>query len=326
MSEAGIIPSAVVDEAIAWSVKLNFGSPDPDTCAAFERWFRAAPAHESAWARMQALNADFHAVPQGLALDTLSAMGAAHSQRQLRRRAILKGMLVAGGVAGTGWAVHDHTPWQSVLADVRTSVGGTDRLRLADGTLLILNTDSAVDVQMQAAERVVVLYRGEISVDTGRDPASPSKRPFFVRTPFGAIQALGTRFVVRLGDDYAQVSVQQDAVALRPTDNTSTVVAQAGQTWQLRRQTAQQMSDPAMAADAWVAGAIEGKDMRLADLLAELARYRHGRITCSADIADIKVSGTYHVNDTDRALSFLAQTLPVRVRYWTRYWVVVQPA
>ncbi|OZI71545.1 FecR domain-containing protein [Bordetella genomosp. 12] len=326
MSETITIPATVVDEAIAWSVKLHFGSPDPDTCAAFERWFRAAPTHERAWARMQSLNADFNAVPQGLALDTLTAMGAAHGERRQRRRAVLKGLLLAGGLAGTTWAVREHTPWQRVLADVSTGVGGLERLQLADGTLLILNTDSAVDVRMDGEQRMLVLYRGEIAVETGKDPASPIKRPFLVRTPFGAVQALGTRFVVRLDQDYALVSVQQDAVALRPSGNAPAVIAQAGQTWRLTRDGAQQLSEPAMAPDAWVAGAIEGKEMRLADLLAELSRYRRGRISCAPEVANLKVSGTYHLNDTDRALSFLAQTLPVRVRYWTRYWVAVNPA
>lgn len=326
MSEAAAIPAAVVDEAIAWSVKLNFGSPDPDTCAAFERWRRAAPLHERAWVRMQALNADFTAVPQGLALDTLSAMGTAHGARRQQRRAMLKGMLLLGGLTGTGWAVREHTPWQRMLADVSTGVGGRDRLTLADGTLLALNTDSAVGVRLEGDERVLVLYRGEISIQTGADAASPVKRPFLVRTPFGAVQALGTRFVVRLDDDCARVSVQQHAVALRPADGAAPVIAEAGQTARLDRLGARLTSKPAMAADAWLEGAIEGKDMRLADLLAELSRYRPGRISCAPDVADLRVSGTYHVNDTDRTLAFLAQTLPIRLRYWTRYWVAVGSA
>lgn len=326
MSEAAAIPAAVVDEAIAWSVKLNFGSPDPETCAAFERWRRAAPLHERAWVRMQALNADFTAVPQGLALDTLIAMGTAHDARRQQRRALVKGMLLLGGLTGTGWAVREHTPWQRMLADVSTGVGVRDLVTLEDGTFLALNTDSAVSVRMEGDKRVLVLYRGEISIQTGADALSPIKRPFLVQTPYGAVQALGTRFVVRLDDDCARVSVQQHAVALRPADGAAPVIAETGQTAQLDRLGARLMSKPAMVADAWLDGAIEGTDMRLSDLLAELSRYRHGRISCAPEVADLRVSGTYHVNDTDRTLAFLAQTLPIRLRYRTRYWVAVGPA
>ncbi|MCY1210136.1 Protein FecR [compost metagenome] len=325
MSEAAI-PASVVDEAIAWSVKLNFGSADSDTYAAFERWRRAAPVHERAWTRMQTLNADFTAIPRGVALDTLTAVGATRDTRQLRRRAMLKGLLLAGGLTGTGWAVREYTPWQRVLADASTGVGELDRLTLADGTLLVLNTDSAVGIRMEGGERMLVLYRGEISIETGADAASPVKRPFLVRTPFGTVQALGTRFVVRLDDDCARVSVQQDAVALRTHGDVVPVIAEAGQAGRLDSRGVRLVSEPAITADAWLDGAIEGKNMRLADLLTELARYRHGRISCAPEVANLAVSGTYHVKDTDRALEFLAQTLPIRLRYWTRYWVAVGPA
>ncbi|MDQ8035038.1 MAG: FecR domain-containing protein [Bordetella sp.] len=326
MSEAVPIPSAVVDEAIAWSVKLHFGEPDSATRAAFERWRQAAAVHERAWSRMQSLNADFAAVPQRLALDTLTAMGGAHQARRQQRRAVLKGLVLAGGVLGTGWVVREHTPWQRVLADVSTGVGRRGRRTLPDGTELALNTDTAVAVRMDGAERVLVLYRGEVSIATGADAAHAARRPFFVQTPFGAVQALGTRFVVRLDDDSARVSVQQDAVALRPANGAAPVVAEAGQDWRLDRQRAVRIVAPAMASDAWIEGAVVGKNMRLADLLAELARYRHGRIRCAPEIADLRVSGTYHVNDVDQALQFLAQTLPIRVRYWTRFWITVGPA
>lgn len=326
MSDTGArapIAASVVDEAIAWSVKLNFSQADARTRAAFERWRGAAPEHERAWSRVQSLNADFSDVPQSLALEALTAMDGARRQQ---RRAILKGFAVAGLVFGTGWAVRDHAPWQRLIADVSTGVGERNRFTLSDGTQLTLNTDSAVAVQMSDAQRVLVLHRGEVSIQTGGDPGFAVKRPFTVRTPFGAVQALGTRFVVRLDEGSALVSVQEDAVALRPADSPAPVIAEAGQDWRLDRQRAQRVMAPAMVANAWTEGAIVGKNMRLADLLDELSRYRRGRIACAPEVADLRVSGTYHVNDIDQALRFLAETLPIRVRYWTRFWIAVGPA
>ncbi len=168
--------------------------------------------------------------------------------------------------------------------------------------------------------------RAEISIQTGGDPGFAVKRPFLVRTPFGAVQALGTRFVVRLDEGSALVSVQEDSVALRPADSADSVIAQAGQDWRLDRQRAQRIPEPVMVAHAWTEGVIVGKNLRLADLLHELSRYRRGRISCAPEVADLRVSGTYHVSDTDQALQFLAQTLPIRLRYWTRFWVSVGPA
>jgi len=317
------IAATIVDQAIDWSVRLNFSQPDARTRAAFERWRRAAPEHELAWTRVQSLNADFNAVPQGLALDTLTALNGA---RRRQRRVVLKSLLLAGGALGTGWAAREQVPWQRLVADVSTGLGERRALTLADGTRLVLNTDSAVSLLLDGAERVVVLHRGEISLDTGSDPGSPARRPFRVRTPYGVVEALGTRFVVRLDDDGARVSVQEHAVALTPAEGGDRVIVQAGQQGWLDRWHAQPLQPPAMESAAWVEGAISGKNMRLADLLAELSRYRRGRINCAPEVADLRVSGTYHVDDTDRTLAFLAQTLPVRVRYWTRYWVTVGPA
>ncbi|MGT2491756.1 hypothetical protein ACU4GD_17580 [Cupriavidus basilensis] len=58
--------------------------------------------------------------------------------------------------------------------------------------------------------------------------------------------------------------------------------------------------------------------MRLADVLAELARYRTGRIVCDPRVADLRISGAYHLRDTDQTLRFLAQSQPVAVVYRTR--------
>ncbi|AKP89972.1 FecR domain-containing protein [Achromobacter ruhlandii] len=320
---AAPIAASIVDQAIDWSVKLNFGQADARTRAAFERWRRAAPEHELAWTRVQSLNADFSAVPQGLALDALTTL---NGTRRRHRRVVLKSLLVAGGALGTGWAMREQAPWQRLVADVSTGLGERRALTLSDGTYLVLNTDSAVSLLLDGPERVVVLHRGEISLNTGSDAGSPTRRPFRVRTPYGGIEALGTRFVVRVDDDGVRISVQEHAVALTPADGGDPLIVPAGQQGWLDRRRAQPLPPPAMEGAAWVEGAIVGKNMRLASLLTELSRYRRGRISCAPEVADLRVSGTYHVDDTDRALAFLVQTLPIRVRYWTRYWVTVGPA
>ncbi len=64
--------------------------------------------------------------------------------------------------------------------------------------------------------------------------------------------------------------------------------------------------------------------MRLADFLAEVSRYRNGRLACSEAIADLRLSGVYRLDDTDKLLELLTRTLPVEVHYRTRWWVTVQ--
>jgi len=64
--------------------------------------------------------------------------------------------------------------------------------------------------------------------------------------------------------------------------------------------------------------------MRLADFLVQLSRHRPGVVRCDPAVAELVVSGVYPLDDTDRVLAALAQALPVRADYATRYWVTVR--
>ena len=65
---------------------------------------------------------------------------------------------------------------------------------------------------------------------------------------------------------------------------------------------------------------------RLDRVIAELARYRRGHLSCDPAVAGLRVSGSFPLNDTDRALALLSQTLPVRLQGFTRYWLQIVPA
>lgn len=79
-----------------------------------------------------------------------------------------------------------------------------------------------------------------------------------------------------------------------------------------------------MDAGAWVDGLIVTRNMRLREFLNEVARYRHGYLTCSSDIADLRLSGVFRLDSTDKQMAILPQTLPVQLRYRTRWWVTLE--
>jgi ferric-dicitrate binding protein FerR (iron transport regulator) len=64
--------------------------------------------------------------------------------------------------------------------------------------------------------------------------------------------------------------------------------------------------------------------MRLQDFLQEVGRYRHGYLACAKDISDFRLSGVFRLEDTDKLLAILPQTLPVQLRYRTRWWVTLE--
>jgi ferric-dicitrate binding protein FerR (iron transport regulator) len=79
-----------------------------------------------------------------------------------------------------------------------------------------------------------------------------------------------------------------------------------------------------MDAMAWTEGLIVTQDMRLSNFLAQVSRYRHGYLGCSNEIADLRLSGVFRLEDPEQLLRLLPQTLPVRVRRRTRWWVHVE--
>ncbi len=326
------IPATVINEAINWSVRLQFSEADADARKRFARWLEADPLHARAWERVQSLRDDFTRVPAKLALETLeSAQATRRSSRSsvTRRRQMLKALAWAGVTVIAASAARELAPWKPWLADVSTGTGERRTVRLSDGTTIVLNTNTALNTSLDAARRTLTLCRGEILVSTGHDTLFASgarPRPFWVETPFGTLRALGTRFVVRIDEDHVGVSVQQGAVELHPGGGEAQGIVEAGKSWRMTRDASASVLEQPFAADGWVDGVIAGDDMRLTDVLAELARYRTGWIDCDPRVANLRVSGSFRTVDTDRALRFLSQAHPLRVTYLTRFWVKVGPA
>lgn len=320
------LPPGLIDEAIHWAIQLQFNVPSAATRQAFEAWLQAHPTHSQAWERMQALQSDFGRLPAPLALDTLQGVQRLRQARSSRRRQTLQLLSGSGIAAAMGWLGYAHAPWQRLLADASTSVGEQRSVTLADGSTIVLNTDTAIGTDLLSARRLVVLRRGEILVTTGADAGAPSPRPFWVHTPFGSLRALGTRFVVRLQPQHALVSVQEGTVQMHPAQGGDAAIATPGTHWRLSAQSGSQTPAPDFGADDWADGVISGCSIRLADLLAELNRYRHGHIACDERVADLRLSGTYHLRQTEQVLRLIAQTQPVRIRSRTSWWIQVEPA
>lgn len=324
------LPAGLVDAAISWAIRIEYNSPTPEMRRAFEAWLTADPSHQVAWERIRSLKPGPRGDPAAkLVRDTLGAVDAGRAGRR-RRRAIKLLMLAGGGsvVALAGWR---HQPWVALSADASTRVGEQKQVLLGDGTQVMLNTDTAIRTEFSDEQRVIRLLRGEIRITTGDDAdhrrASGRSRSLWVKLPFGRVRAIGTRFVVRLDGQRARIDVAQGAVELYPAGAARPVaIVDAGEGRWLSAAAATMAEPDPFAGEGWTEGVISGQKMRLADLLAQLERYRPGRIRCDERVADLRVSGVFHVADTDRALKLLARTQPIRIDTWTRYWVRVGPA
>lgn len=312
-------------QAIDWAVKVRFNQPDAETRLAFESWLHASAAHAAAWQRVLAVQGRFAQLPSEITKGVLDTVEQSRASGQAQRRATLKLLLLAAVIGPSAWVLNRHTPWQRYLASETTSTGEIRTVRLADGTMLTLNTSTAVSVEFNQTHRRIVLHQGEILIETGADSvhrtAAGEKRPFAVLTSFGEIRALGTRFAVRRAANGARVHLEQGALALSAAAGSARKLVQPGQSWWMDDGNITPAEPSGLGMTDWANGLLVADAARLEDFIAELSRYRHGIISCERDIAGIAVSGLYHLSDIGQTLQFLSATLKLEIRYFTPYWI-----
>lgn len=309
-----------VRAAARWYARLHAGAAGVGAANEHERrewarWLAASPQHRRAWQEIENTLAQIGRVPADLAGPALR--GAAAERRRLLRK-----LAVVAALSPLPWVAYRAGPWP-LAADYRTRVGERRRLALPDGSLLALNTDSAVDVVFTELRREIRLRRGEILVATAPDPAAIS-RPFQVRTEHGLVRALGTRFTVRVAGERTTVSVLEDVVRITPGGGEPVTIA-AGKRIVFDGAGAGAAGRVDAGAGSWLDGRLVAVDMPLAQLLDELGRYRAGVLSCDPAIAGLKISGAFPLDDTERALAALSETFPVRQQRLTRYWVRLVP-
>ena len=306
--------ATAVKQAIQWMLRLRESGHDPALQQECRQWRTAHYEHEQAWQRVIHLHQDLdlRAVPgAGLALQTLET-----SQRRLHRRQALK-LLGGAAMVGTAtWVGKDLDTVNAWTSDYATGTGERRSFTLPDGSLMQLNTRSAVDLAFNDQQRMVRLKQGELMI------ACNPQRSLLVETRDALLEGFEGRFVVRQDSDCTQVSVSHGRVAIHRPGQLQWI--ESGQNWRLDALGKHRLEQVAMDAMAWTEGLIITRDMRLFDFLAQVSRYRHGYLGCSDDIADLRLSGVFRLEDPEQLLQLLPRTLPVRLRQRTRWWVRVE--
>lgn len=312
--------SLIVQEAIAWMVKLQSGLANTEDFTHCEQWRLSNPLHEQAWQQLQSLSGNLKAIPSSLAHAALHQSPANHALQS--RRMALKSILLLAGTGALTYSGYQFAPWQQALADYGTSVGEQRKIMLADGTAVMLNTDTAVNIYFDENQRLIELLKGEVLITTGHQ--KDDNRPFSINTAQGNIRALGTRFLVLQQKNSTLVAVYESAVEARPKSALSPTRVEANQ--QLTFTNTQTSAPTPANVDlaAWTDGVIVAKNTRLADFTNELDRYRTGIIMCDSQAAELLISGVFPISDTDRVLETLQRTLPIKAETHMRYWTTLK--
>eukprot|EP01132_Coremiostelium_polycephalum_P014482 gene14482-17580_t len=277
-------------------MEMQQGPLNPRKQAAWQQWLDAHSEHQRAWEHIQRVNQRLRGMPSPLAHAALNA------PKSNSRRQALKLLLILGAGSAAAWGLRQQHILPPLSADYRSPIGQRRKFQLADGSQLQLNTGSEILLT-----------------------AKPGNAPLRVITSQGLLSAQAARLNVRQFNDHTQLAVFDGHVDVMPNTYSGLPlsVEKAHQVnftrkgWDTARPTD-------AGSGAWADGMLVAAHMRLEDFLAELSRYRRGQLNCDPQVANLLISGSYPLDDSERILDLLQVSLPVRVRRFTRYWVTVE--
>lgn len=295
-------------EAEHWFARLRAQDCEADERARFREWLAARPLHEQAWAdvrgRWQLLGSE--AMRVRLAQDISAALTPRRPLRRLLPVAAavvlaLAGVLALGGLPGGG---PDVVRYDTPFATVRT-------LALADGSELVLNGGSRVEVRLSRRAREVVLLEGELLLAVAAD----ARRPFVARAGDSAVHVRGTRFMLRHEPALTQVTLLSGRVTVADAQLREPVGLTPGETLALAGGDVRRgRVDPDLVS-AWSRGRLVFRATPLAEAVAEINRYVTPRLRLADEaLASLPVSGSVHMADSRAIAEALVTLLPVQVR------------
>jgi transmembrane sensor len=280
-------PGTIDAEAALWVIRLDDGKMSAESYAEFQAWQRQSPAHREALSRLTALWSDFDILqdPASPFRGNAGQDAKPSSVRAISWRGI--GSIAAGIVVmlgGVFWYSQSHSPASKpvdALASMvrqhhETAVGAQETVSLPDGSKVLLNTDTSLDVVFSAGRRDVHLRRGEACFVVVHDV----KRPFTVVADKRLIRDVGTAFDVRLMDHGVEVAVAKGSVELAHASGGASEkrlgVFDAGYsvTFDERIERSEQISQEDMSRKlSWRDGALDYNGEPLSKVLADFSRY-----------------------------------------------------
>lgn len=320
------VPKALSDEAIEWLVLLRSGRAGAAERRRFGEWLARSPQHARAFEDAERL----------FGLMREAAAGEWPAERGRARRSVLaflwRPRVAAGLMAAilVATALHRLHLTDPLLSDYHTGTGEQRPIALADGSTLLLNTDTAVSILFDPTARRVRLLHGQALFTVAPDP----NRRFEVEASNVIVQALGTVFEVYEREGEVAVTVVDHTVAIGLAADPSKAHATklryprlaAGEHLRYRPDTgfgATQAVD-VRAASAWQRHKLIVKDQALEAVLGELDRYRPGMIRIvDPALKARRITGVFPLDDPDGALKSIQAALGLATTRLTPWLVLV---
>ncbi|APC21468.1 transcriptional regulator [Pseudomonas protegens] len=321
VDDQGAVEQQVLDQALEWLVLLQSGISPPSSRPLPWPGRRADPQHELAWQRLAGIGQDLR--------DSTRSLPAPHARQLLQarshpgRRTLLKGIVGLGVVAASSWSVRERLLLPQLFSDYHTATGERRQLQLAAGASLQLDTRTNLDQKASPQGLQLRLNSGRLLLTLG------NAAPVQVATTDGHIQlAPRSQLILSVGLPGINGTRVQ---LLAGSGSVSTAHAPAlsldpGQQVDIAQQRISALAAVPTTANAWTQGLLIAERRPLGEVIAELDRYRPGLLRCSAEVAGLRVSGSFSLDQPDASLDLLARTLPIRIRRVMGYWASVDAA
>ncbi len=315
--DRGVSSDELSQQAWAWLRLLSSRQVSEEDMQGFRRWVKSSAAHQAAyndvkarWDTLKPLTGALLRANPGLVDD--------YKKRVQRRRAINRrtflGLSVVTAVAAGVAAVYPPLGlWPSVTdwgADYRTAVGEQRVLALTEGVDVTLNTRTSVRRQMADGQIVGLdLLTGEAAVDL-----SSKGRSFVVIAGAGRSLAQAGQFEVRYVGSKVCVTCITGAVWVEHPAGIRTLQARQQVIYDLLAVSGIADINPAEVS-AWRKGILVFRQVRLADVIDEINRYRPGRvILLNEAVRNQAVTGHFEIVSLDRAVTQLQYMFNLHAR------------
>ena len=287
---------SAMDQALNWLIELE--SADAAGHARFQAWLAADPAHREAFTRAEAV---WNSQPVFAAAVNLATPKKPSLLRRVRPHWL---PLATAAVLLLGLFNFSDLPLR-LRADHLTVAGERQRLELADGSKVLLNTRSAFSSDLDEQQRVARLYQGEAFFEV------PGAKGLPLEVEAGPVRmsASSTAFAVRYLDGVAQIQVERGALNVQALRGNSQMNLGAGDSLKVgpegfgRREKVDQNKDL-----AWIQGRLIFDNCPLSEVLAELRRYYPGWIVnTNSNLDRVAVTGNYRLDSPVDVVRSLAQ-------------------
>jgi transmembrane sensor len=340
------IRTLIAEEAADWFVANRAGGLTADERAQFVAWLKASPTNVEEYLGVKVIERDLRKAcedpelsPGALLKRVRAENGVAAAERRaavrpppMRRWQFAAACIAALGVVSVGGFLwHD---WQAIHAPVAVAVAAVhfetrhgEQLRrvLADGSVLELNTDTAVTVSYSDKERRLVIERGQAGFEVAHNP----QRPFRVFGGSAQVVAVGTKFDVYVQHDATVVTVMEGKVAVglspllatsgaEPRGNRSAALVEVDANQQVRVSEDAWPATPvtmdAQRTTAWLRRQIVFEHEPLERVAAEFNRYAPTPIEIvTPALRNLQVSRVFATDDPESFIAFLRTLDGVRV-------------